>query len=241
MSGRIDESDNRAFLSINVLRAGAVASQSRINDQTEIERTACVMAKLQFKTSGFEERAIELRPGKNRLGRAPDSDILIEDPTVSSTHCELVLGCNQLSVRDCCSTNGTFVDGTAVGEAKLFAGQILRLGDVELLVKDTEVPISIPTFKVPVAAPPVVLFDGSILCRRHRTGLVSYRCGHCGELLCEQCIHRLRRRGGNLLLLCPLCSYRVEPIGGEKKRKQSLLNRLRETTKLFFRWVTNEN
>ena len=140
-------------------------------------------------------------------------------------------------MRDCGSTNGTFVDGTPIREAVLLRGQTLRLGTVELLVTDTEMPISIPKFDVPITAPPVVLSDGSILCRQH-CALATYRCQHCRELLCEQCIHRLRRRGGKLLCLCPLCSYPVEAIGGEKKKKKSLLKRLRETTKLFFRRAT---
>src|SRR5215471_7897976 len=110
------------------------------------------MAKLRFKTPGFEERAVELRLGKNRLGRAADNDVHIEDLTVSGTHCEILLGCGDLSVRDCGSTNGTFVDGTPIQNAVLLPGQILRLGDVELLVADTEVPISIPKFEVPAAA-----------------------------------------------------------------------------------------
>ncbi len=116
------------------------------------------------------------------------------------------MGCGQLSVRDCGSTNGTFVDGIPVREAVLLRGQTLRLGDFELLVADTEVPISIPKFEMPIAAPPVVLENGSILCHRHRANAIAYRCQHCRELLCEDCLHRLRRRGGKLLCLCPVCS-----------------------------------
>jgi pSer/pThr/pTyr-binding forkhead associated (FHA) protein len=178
---------------------------------------------------------VELKLGVNRLGRAPDCDLHLEHPTVSGTHCEVLLGCGQVWVRDCGSTNGTFVDGTPVKEAILFPGQTLRLGDVELLIADTQIPISIPKFEVSTPpAPPVLLPNGSVICRRHRFSLATYRCTHCRELLCEECIHRLRRRGGKWLFLCSVCSYPVEAIGSGKKKKKSLLARLRETTKLLF-------
>jgi pSer/pThr/pTyr-binding forkhead associated (FHA) protein len=192
------------------------------------------MAKLQFKTQGFENHAIELRLGVNRLGRALGNDIQLYDHTVSGTHCEVTVGCGQISVRDCGSTNGTFLDGTLIQDAVLHPGQALRLGDVELLVTDISVPVSIPKFDLPLSPHPVMLSNGSVLCRRHRTSQATYRCQHCNELLCEECIHLLRRRGGKLLHLCPSCSYPVEPIGGEKKKKKSFFCRLRETTKLFF-------
>jgi hypothetical protein len=47
-------------------------------------------------------------------------------------------------------------------------------------------------------------------------------------------VHRLRRRGGRLLKLCPLCSHRCEPLGGEKKKKKSLFGFLHQTVKLPF-------
>jgi pSer/pThr/pTyr-binding forkhead associated (FHA) protein len=196
------------------------------------------MARLQLKTTGLQERVVELKLGLNRLGRAPECDVQLDHPTVSATHCEVLLGCGEVSVRDCGSTNGTFLDGTPVQDARLIAGQTLRLGDVELLVDDTAVPVNIPKFELPVAAPPVVLTDGSMICRRHRASLATYQCQHCRELLCEHCLHVLRRRGGKLLRLCPLCSYPVEPIGGQKKKKKSFIARLKETTRLLFNRAT---
>jgi hypothetical protein len=200
-----------------------------------------VMARLQFKTAGFEGREVELSLGINRLGRAPESQIRIEHPTVSGTHCELLLGDAEVCVRDCGSTNGTFLDGTPVRDATLFPGQTLRVGDVELLVADTGVSIRIPKFEVPTQAPPVVLPNGSTSCRRHEATIAAYRCQRCRELLCEECVHRLRRRGGKLLRLCPLCSYPVEVIGGEPRKKKSFFSRLRQTTKLLFSWAATKN
>src|SRR5690242_19619585 len=104
------------------------------------------MAKLEIKTAGLGHQVIELRLGVNRLGRAADNDVQLEHPSVSATHCELLLGCGPIAVRDCGSTNGTFVDGAPVQTATLLAGQTLRLGGVELLLADAQVPVSIPRF-----------------------------------------------------------------------------------------------
>ena len=96
------------------------------------------MAKFQIKTTGLGHSLIELRLGVNRVGRSPDADFCIPHSTVSGLHCELILRDSGVTVRDLNSTNGTFVDNQPVTDFELSAGQILRLGDVELLVESTE-------------------------------------------------------------------------------------------------------
>src|SRR5207253_1885635 len=103
-----------------------------------------------------------------------------------------------------------------------------------ILVETADVTIAIPKFEVPRPAPPVVLTDGSLICPRHSKAQVTHQCTHCREVMCEQCVHRLHRRGGRLLKLCPLCSHKVEPIGGEKPKKKSLFGLLHKTVKLPF-------
>jgi len=193
------------------------------------------MAKLLIKSDGFRSKIIELNLGVNRFGRVPGNDFQIEHPTISAKHCEIVLGDGELIVRDCGSTNGTFVDGEPIGQARLSAGQILRLGDVELLVESTDVKIAIPKFEtVRPVAPPIVLTDGSLVCPRHKHATVTHQCTHCREVMCDECVHRLRRRGGKLLKLCPVCSHKVESITGEKKKKKSFLGFLQRTVKMPF-------
>ena len=192
------------------------------------------MASLLLKTAGFEGRVCELKLGLNRFGRSDLNDFQIEHPTVSARHCELLLRAGAIVVRDCNSTNGTFLDDVPVREEAAYAGQILRLGEVELLVETADVRIAIPRFEIPIPAPPVVVADGSTLCRRHPQAQATHRCTHCLELLCDHCVTRLRRRGGKLLKLCPLCSHKVELIGPEKKKKRSFMAILRQTVKLPF-------
>ena len=192
------------------------------------------MARLIIKSAEIANRVIELNLGVNRLGRDPENDFPIEHPTVSASHCEIVLSNEGVIVRDCASSNGTFVSGERIEEAKLSAGQTVHLGEVELLVETTEVTIAIPKFDVPRPAPPVVMSDGSLICPRHPRARATHQCTHCKEVLCDACVRRLRRRGGKLLKFCPLCSHPCEPIGGEKRKKKSLLGIFRKTVKLPF-------
>ena len=192
------------------------------------------MASLVLKSAGFDGRVIELNLGLNRFGRSPKSDVQIEHPTVSANHCEVLLADDGVWVRDCGSANGTFISGERIKEARLSAGQVLHLGDVELLVESTDVTIAIPQFEMPCPAPPVVLSDGSLICPRHPKARATHQCTHCREVLCDACVHHLRRRGGRLLRFCPLCSHPCVPLGGEKPKKKSFLGLWRKGTKLPF-------
>ncbi len=192
------------------------------------------MARLLVKSDGSHDQVIELKLGINRLGRSPENDFQIEHPTISSLHCEITLGDEAVSVKDCGSTNGTFLNGEPIQEAQLRAGQTLQLGDVELLVETTDVTIAIPKFETAIPAPAIVLTDGRLVCPRHTAALATHQCTFCREIMCDACAHGLRRRGGKLLKLCPICGHVVEPLGGVKKPKRSILEFLRSTVRLPF-------
>jgi len=193
------------------------------------------MARLLIKTAGFENQLIELKLGANRVGRSTENDFQIVHPTISSNHCEIVLKDGVVLLRDLESTNGTFLNGMQVRETELAAGQTLRLGDVELFVESTDLTIAIPKFINPeLPAPPVVLASGTLVCPRHAHASVTHQCTHCKEVMCDACVHRLRRKGGKKTLqLCPICSNPVALIGGEvKAKKKGLFARVTETVKL---------
>ncbi len=190
------------------------------------------MARLMITSEGFGNRVIELKLGRNRFGRNTENDFQIEHPTVSGTHCEIHLAEGEVTLKDCESTNGTFREEERVEKVTLAAGDHVRFGDVELLVETTDVTIAIPKYEVVHEAPPVVMADGGILCRRHPTVRAAWQCTHCNEVLCDTCVHRLRRRGGKALRLCPLCSHAVVQIGGEQKKKKTLFSLFQRTVRL---------
>ena len=192
------------------------------------------MARLLIKTGDSEPTACELRLGVNRFGRHPDIEFTIEHATISVLHCEMVLTAEGVLLRDCHSTNGTFINNEPVTEARLVPGQTVRLGDVEIFVETTDAKIAIPEIERMVDPPPAVMPDGTILCRRHPQAKATHRCTHCHEVLCDACVHRMRRKGGRTLRLCALCSHACEPIDPQKRKKKSLITMLNETIKLPF-------
>lgn len=64
------------------------------------------------------------------IGRAPDNDVVLDDPTVSSHHARLSWSGTTLVVEDLSSANGTFVDGERVKSARTRPGTDLRCGEV---------------------------------------------------------------------------------------------------------------
>ena len=192
------------------------------------------MAQLIRKGANGDSEVLELNLGLNRFGRHPDSHFPINHKTISAFHAEIVLSAEGVLLRDCGSTNGTFVNEQPVQEMLLLPGQTIRLGDVEFFVESTDVKISIPTYERQRPAPPIVLADGSILCRRHPEARGTHRCTFCKEILCDTCVTKLRRKGGKTLKLCSQCHHGVELIGPEKKKKRSLLSLLNTTLHLPF-------
>jgi hypothetical protein len=100
---------------------------------------------------------IQLKPGINTIGRGADKDFKIADPSVSGTHCQILVNAGTVTIRDLGSTNGTYVNRSRVLEAVLHHGETIHLGGVELLFSaeaSTAAPVSpSPVRAVPLATP----------------------------------------------------------------------------------------
>src|SRR5437660_2733773 len=106
------------------------------------------MAKLVLLSAGMAGRSHELKVDKTTIGRVEDNTFQIAEPSVSSHHCEILLRGNDVVVRDLSSTNGTFINGEKVSESVLKAGQVLRLGQIEMrLESEAQAPSSPPAKK----------------------------------------------------------------------------------------------
>ncbi len=204
------------------------------------------MARLLIQMEGMENRSLNLRIGPNRVGRNSECDFQIEHATVSSRHCEFVLSTDGVLLRDCDSTNGTFVNSEPVKEVWLQAGQTVNLGDVKLLVESTEITIAIPKFQQPGGqkfpqagvGSPVVMPPGALVCPRHLEALASHKCTQCSELMCGKCVRSIKRHGGIALFLCPVCSGKCVRISTDPKKK-TFMDALRRTVKLPFTALTH--
>ena len=73
------------------------------------------------------------------VGRADYNDVVVPDPSVSTSHAKLQRREGVWVLVDLDSTNGTFVDGERVkGDAPLAPGAMVRLGDVQLVFEPTD-------------------------------------------------------------------------------------------------------
>ncbi len=73
--------------------------------------------------------------GRVTLGRAPDNTVPLEDARVSRRHALIEVSGDQVRLTDLASTNGTFVNQRRVTSADLREGDLVRMGDVTLLVR----------------------------------------------------------------------------------------------------------
>ncbi|MFF0729085.1 FHA domain-containing protein [Streptomyces sp. NPDC004134] len=78
-----------------------------------------------------------LHGGQIRIGRSAEADVPLDDPDVSRLHCALTVAADGgVTVADLGSTNGTTIDGVAVGTTPvpLRADAVLRVGESALRI-----------------------------------------------------------------------------------------------------------
>jgi hypothetical protein len=68
------------------------------------------------------------------IGRLPDNTIVIDSPSVSGHHACVFSSDGQYVVEDLQSTNGTFVNGVRVSQQVLAHGDVVKVGDHELVL-----------------------------------------------------------------------------------------------------------
>jgi pSer/pThr/pTyr-binding forkhead associated (FHA) protein len=68
-----------------------------------------------------------------RAGRHPDSDIFLDDITVSRRHAEIVRTGDEYAVRDAGSLNGTYLNRERIEQAPLANGDELQIGKFRLV------------------------------------------------------------------------------------------------------------
>jgi transcriptional regulator with PAS, ATPase and Fis domain len=67
------------------------------------------------------------------IGSRPDSDLRLEDPTVSRKHAEISRTAEGLLLQDLGSTNGTFLNGVRVDRAYLRDGAFVTVGETSMI------------------------------------------------------------------------------------------------------------
>jgi hypothetical protein len=81
---------------------------------------------------GIEGETFTPNTFRTLIGRAPDSDVFLDDVTVSRRHAEILADGEQFTIRDLGSLNGTFVNRKRVESAELNDGDEVQIGKYRL-------------------------------------------------------------------------------------------------------------
>jgi len=106
-----------------------------------------------FKPDG-QRKEFEVRRDTSSIGRAEDCTFRVPLLNVSRKHCELILGEDELRVRDLASSNGTYVNNRRINETALKAGDRLMVGPVVFTLQVDGEPAEITPIRTKVQQVP---------------------------------------------------------------------------------------
>src|SRR5712691_6952772 len=102
------------------------------------------LASFLVRSGGLIGQRLAVKTPIVNIGRADYNDLVVPDPSISTSHAKLQRREGVWVLVDLDSTNGTFVDGERVkGEAPLAPGATVRLGDVQLVFEPSDDALSI--------------------------------------------------------------------------------------------------
>ena len=70
---------------------------------------------------------------KTTIGRHPESDIFLDDVTVSRRHAEVIVSDGRFTVTDAGSLNGTYLNRERIEQSELRSGDELQIGKFKLV------------------------------------------------------------------------------------------------------------
>jgi general secretion pathway protein A len=82
----------------------------------------------------------ELKPGRLVIGRTSDNDLAIDSKFISRHHCQIVTQLNACVIEDLNSTNGIFVQSKRVRRHNLNDGDVVHVGQHEIMYIDERIP-----------------------------------------------------------------------------------------------------
>jgi predicted component of type VI protein secretion system len=95
---------------------------------------AAPLASLLVRSGAFRGKRLPVKAPVVNIGRADYNDVVIAEPSVSTTHAKLQRRDDIWVLSDLGSTNGTYVEGEPVtGETALTPGTTLKFGEVAVL------------------------------------------------------------------------------------------------------------
>lgn len=118
-----------------VLNGTQEISTIAVPDITPSEGPGEIGSYLIGQSSPIAGQIFQIRFGTSTIGREPSSEVVIDEPSVSVRHAEFIYRSDHLSISDLLSTNGTRVNGGRVATAPLANGDVISVGNVNLLLR----------------------------------------------------------------------------------------------------------
>lgn len=197
------------------------------------------MARLLVNPGTPQAWEIPLPPGTYCIGRVEENDFQIPHPSVSASHCELVVDGQGVFLRDLDSSNGTFVDHNRIDEAWLQPGQHVQLGSVEMMFEAAQAattakgPVRVQimpsltvhkeTVPIPATAEadtdgetailpsPEPLILGVVFCKYHPKATARFKCEKCNRFYCDSCVIT-RKTASSAGKFCRVCGTECVPV-----------------------------
>jgi hypothetical protein len=127
-----------AFLASSEAQAGATTATYRVGETGEfeelnLEEVMAAGAALVIRSGGGRAgESFPLDGDRITVGRRPDSDVFLDDVTVSRDHAVIVRRGHDFYLDDCGSLNGTYVNRRRIESHRLGDGDELQVGKYKL-------------------------------------------------------------------------------------------------------------
>ncbi|MGH3377500.1 MAG: FHA domain-containing protein [Actinoallomurus sp.] len=130
-----ESGDSTSTMSLSAIEMAVEAEQSAepLGDRAGVESLPSNTALLLVRQGPNAGSRFLLDRDATTAGRHPESDIFLDDVTVSRRHGEFYRRGTQFSVRDAGSLNGTYVNRERIDEAALSSGDEVQIGKFRLV------------------------------------------------------------------------------------------------------------
>jgi type II secretory pathway predicted ATPase ExeA len=102
--------------------------------------SAQVVGRILLASEGKTVGERELKPGRLVIGRTTDNDLQIDSKFISRHHCQIVTQQDSCLIEDLNSTNGIFVQSKRVRRHNLNDGDVVQVGQHEIMYIDERTP-----------------------------------------------------------------------------------------------------
>ena len=121
-------------------RMKAMIDVDRTGSHAALPAPQAVVGRILLASEGKTVVERELRPGRLVIGRTVDNDLQIDSKFISRHHCQIVTQADSCLIEDLNSTNGIFVQSKRVRRHNLNDGDVVQVGQHEIMYIDERAP-----------------------------------------------------------------------------------------------------